>query len=174
MTAGTTGGPASSTSHHSDRVACYSAPMTTLWCSRLIASGFVLAASGALVAMSGVLVGTQGCTICDCATPGASVEVPPERASDVAQVTLSGATCVATTQCGISGQSPCTEYRINPTQPGTCHVAVTFTSGAPTVTGDIQFQQYGGCCAGLFPGDGGVQFIQVPRGTATDAGGQSG
>ena len=120
-------------------------------------------------AIVGTLGSTQGCGICECASPGAFVEVSPDRAADVAQVTATGATCVATTRCDTPSGSTCIGFVVAAQQPGVCHIQVTFTSGAAPITSDVEFRQSDGCCSGLYPVSG-QGLIRVPAASSADAG----
>ena len=127
--------------------------------------------TGAL-ALSGTVGATAGCGSCDCRLDGLYIQVPVDRAADVAQVAATGSTCHTNPpQCNGPSTPSCGSYLVHATQAGACHIQITFTSGAAPVEGDVDFESTGGCCGGLNPANG--QGIIVPS-LAIDAGGSGG
>ena len=109
---------------------------------------------------------------CECVDPTLSVTVPPESASAVKEVQLSGAACdgvkATCVQDGIGG---CASWRFEAIAAGTCHIDMFFQAGT-TFSRDITIKQTTGCCAGLYPDPENAGAIEVtpPGGAASDAG----
>src|SRR4051812_31913175 len=96
---------------------------------------------------------------CQCADRRAIVTVPASRAADVSISTASGPACPGTPAVCSSNATPCTEYIVRGYAAGACHVTFEFTSGAPPVAFDFQFEAVeSACCgSGYFPVEGTAQ-----------------
>jgi hypothetical protein len=132
---------------------------------KVLGVGAVLTALG-VGSFALLSAGSQGCSSCDCANPGAGVQLSEQQAPLVSGVAIGGE-CGATIRCGTG--SPCTSFWITPTREGTCRVEVSFDNGAPSFTRDIEFRGGTGCCNGLYP-VGGLYPVVLPE-SAGDAGG---
>jgi hypothetical protein len=116
---------------------------------------------------------TAGCSPssvqCDCADPAIRVRVPPERASLVSSLALSGTACAgASATCETQGASGCTTYAFRATAQGKCEVDVYFSAGPPTFHAEVTVLP-GGCCGGFYADPPSAADIDVP--SASDAGG---
>jgi hypothetical protein len=125
-------------------------------------------------AAAGIATGFAGCgtsdaqTECDCASPTVLVDVPPDRAGDVASVTLSGRACpTAVATCAASAASGCTEYAFEATGDGECDLDVEFTTAPADFTEALDFAQVR-CCPGYYVQPATGSPVSVPD--ATDAG----
>jgi hypothetical protein len=82
---------------------------------------------------------------CDCGEYGVGISVPADRFDDVANVTATGPGCaseVMTPQPHV--------FWVRGRAVGTCHIEITFRSGAPTFTADAQVEAHQtGCCSGF-------------------------
>jgi hypothetical protein len=87
-----------------------------------------------------------------------SVVVPPDRQGDVASVVTTG-------QCGdAESVAPDGVFFVRVLGEGTCHVTVTFRSGAPTFQADVPIvTSKTGCCPGELGAQGPVNVPEAPR-----------
>lgn len=115
---------------------------------KIVGSIAALAAVLGVGSLAVLSTGTQGCTACDCAASGGSVQVSEQQAPLVAGVAVAGE-CGGSVACGNS-TTPCTNFWITPTHEGTCRLTVSFDNGAPDFTRDIEFRQGTGCCHGFY------------------------
>jgi hypothetical protein len=67
---------------------------------------------------------------CNCPANVFAIAVPPDRASDIKSVRASGA-------CAEPVRLSCKEISVLEESVGTCHIAVTFKSGAPEYDTDV-------------------------------------
>jgi hypothetical protein len=94
---------------------------------------------------------SDGRDVCDCAPPGLGIEIPDDRASDVAAVRWSGPPCDGQ-RPSCTGGGPCNWGFDHGVADGVCHIEVSFRSGAPTFTADVSFHtNVSDCCPGIYP-----------------------
>ena len=90
----------------------------------------------------------QSSTDCDCGPTGLTITIPPDRIQDVDRVTTIGACAVEAD----TGTTPAAgTIHIEASAEGTCHVEITFLSGAPAYATDVAFTYIlGDCCLGYY------------------------
>ena len=69
-------------------------------------------------------------TVCNCPSGVFSISVPADRVNDVESVSATGA-------CSHASSSNGDEYYLSEDSVGTCHISVTFKSGAPEFEADV-------------------------------------
>jgi len=95
------------------------------------------------------LAACQSTDFCECGEFGVGIAVPASRQADVDQVTMSGPGCSSEVVVSSPGV-----YWAQGLGEGTCHVVVTWKSGAAPFMADVAVKlQSVGCCTG-FLGDG--------------------
>jgi hypothetical protein len=121
-------------------------------------------ALGEIVAMLTISACTDsGKTECDCADPSVRIEVPADRAAEVAGVSLSGRGCeTATPQCSQPVGSGCAEYVFQGTAPGDCTVDVQFNGGPADFQEQVTFVGGAACCGGFYVQPASASPIDVP------------
>ena len=111
---------------------------------------------------------------CDCVDPSLQLTIPPESASAVVSVTLSGNACEGVTPtCVQNGVGGCSQWRFPAQAAGNCHIDMTFASGT-AYAHDVTILATTGCCAGYYADPTSAGDIAVtPPGFGADAGGES-
>jgi hypothetical protein len=129
-------------------------------------------ALGEIVAMLTISAcNDRGGTECQCADPSVRIEVPADRAADVAGVQLSGRACEnVTLQCSQPVGAGCAEYLFRATGAGTCDVDVQFNGGPADFLEQVSFVS-DTCCSGFYVQPATASPIDVPD---LDAGGAGG
>jgi hypothetical protein len=104
----------------------------------------IFAVIGLVLAVLASCSGGNNDTDCRCPANQFRISVPANRASDVQSVTATGA-------CSIEPPGQ-VEVDLTATGAGTCHIAVTFKSGAPEYDTDVALVQgTAGCEAACAP-----------------------
>jgi hypothetical protein len=100
---------------------------------------------------------------CDCADPSVRIEVPADRAAQVAGVSLSGRACEnATAQCSQPVGGGCSEYVFQAAAPGACNVDVQFNGGPADFQEQVTFVGGPACCGGFYVQPASASPIDVP------------
>jgi hypothetical protein len=100
---------------------------------------------------------------CSCDDPTVYIDVPPDRAADVAAVVLSGQACAtAVAQCVQPLGQGCARYSFQASTDGACDVDVSFASGPADFNDQLTFAQVSTCCPGYYAQPSGASPIEVP------------
>ena len=134
-----------------------------------LALALALSSSSPLAAAA---CGSSSHVECDCTDVALRVHVPPERATAVVDVAVSGtacegasASCVETATAG-----GCVTYRIAPRAEGYCDIDVDFAQGAPRFSASATIIVGSACCGGFVANPPSAADIVVPS-DAIDGGG---
>jgi hypothetical protein len=113
------------------------------------------------------LLGCQSDPVfCDCGEVGLGISIPADRIDDVATVTASGPGC----ESAVMMPYP-RVFWVAGRAAGTCHVEVTFRSGAPTFRADAELVPHSeGCCNGYIGEGIIVPDLDAGPGPGSDAG----
>jgi hypothetical protein len=120
----------------------------------------------AVAGLGSAACSSSGSTDTVCACPNATflISVPADRATDVASITASGA-------CEFADPAGSGQYSAEATSVGTCHIAVTFKSGAAEYDTDVATVRGPSPCACL---QGPTAPVVVPEVDGGGAGGEGG
>jgi hypothetical protein len=114
--------------------------------------------------------GGSGSAECACGDDGVTIDLPPDRASQVAGVQLAGTACQGVTpSCSEPISSGCAQYTFYAVAAGTCDVDVLFASGPSDFHAEVSFARVA-CCPGYWPQPPAAAHLEVPD-LAADAGG---
>jgi hypothetical protein len=108
-------------------------------------------------------------TQCECGDSSVVVDLPPDRASQVVEVQLSGPACQGVSaSCTQPVASGCAQYAFRGVGDGACDVDVLFASAPPAFHAQLSFAAVS-CCPGYWAQPPSAAHIDVPD-LADDAG----
>lgn len=107
---------------------------------------------------------------CTCGDDGVTIDLPPDRASQVAGVQLGGVACQGVVpSCNQPVASGCAQYAFHAVAAGRCDVDVLFASGPSDFHAEVSFARVS-CCPGYWPQPPEAAHLEVPD-PGADAGG---
>jgi len=129
-----------------------------------------LKATAAVLALGACGGGGPGGAECTCGDDGVTIDLPPDRASQVASVQLGGAACQGVVpSCNQPVMAGCEQYTFHASGAGTCDIDVLFASGPADFHAEVSFARVT-CCPGYWPQPPEAAHLEVPD-LAGDAGG---
>jgi hypothetical protein len=123
--------------------------------------------AGAVAAPLVVAASFAGCSssagdACDCTgNPQITITVPPDIATSVMSVKLSGPACTGVQATCANQTNGCTAYDFTPNAAGECDIEVDEAS--TTYTNTVTIISQTGCCAGFYPSTPGGNTVAVPE-----------
>lgn len=127
--------------------------------------------AGAAIGLVAAIVACGGSsgTQCACGDSSVVIDLPADRAADVAGVQVSGPACQGVSaSCSQPVATGCVEYTFRGVADGACDVDVLFASAPPTFHAQVSFAAVS-CCPGYWPQPPSAARIEVPD-VAGDAG----
>jgi hypothetical protein len=114
------------------------------------------------LAFAAVVGCDSGGTECECPSVGLTVNLPAPLAGELTAIEPSGLACTGARVIPARGADVApTQFQIEPTTTGPCHLDILFTDGT-VFSDDVTVIQTTGCCAGLRTEPPGAAEIDVP------------